>query len=133
MSITTNCVINQVIWFECPKWENHVLVDFCHLSPVLFYIWNTNIDDSFHFFRVFFLGIISWKGATLFNGGGGCFSDRALLLSGGLLHWGHQFWFGSGGGGGGSKKNRTMGRGVDTPHTPNTMGKPGPLPVSINF
>ena len=35
-------------------------------------------------FRVFFLGIIFWKEATLFDGGRGWFSDdRASFLSGG--------------------------------------------------
>ena len=41
---------------------------------MLFYEWNTSINDSFRFFGVFFLGIISWKGDLLFNGRGFVFS-----------------------------------------------------------
>ena len=39
---------------------------------------------------VLFLGIISWKGASLFNGGGGgCFLDGgASFLDGGYTPWG---------------------------------------------
>ena len=40
------------------------------LFPVLFYEWNTSINVSFWFWGVFLLGIISWKGALLFNGRG---------------------------------------------------------------
>ena len=40
-------------------------------------------------FIVVFLGIISWKDASRFNGGGGCFSDRgASFLSGEAPHGG---------------------------------------------
>ena len=42
-----------------------------------------------------FLGVVSWKDASCFNGRGGSFSDRgeASFLSGGSTHEGHQFWW----------------------------------------
>ena len=86
MSITT-CVINQVIYFltncfknlNAPHDQIRFLWNFCHLFSVLFHDWNISINDSFWFFRVFFLGIISWNGASLFKGmEGGGFSDGGL-------------------------------------------------------
>ena len=65
MSITTNCVINQVIYFLTKLFHLSYkslnvrsekimfLWNFCHLFPVLFYDWNTSINDSLWFFRVF--------------------------------------------------------------------------------
>ena len=53
------------------------LWNFCHLFPELFYQWNTSINDSFRFFG-FFLGIISWKVALLFNGEGFGFQLRGV-------------------------------------------------------
>ena len=52
-----------------------------------------------------FLGIISWKGVSYFNGGG-CFSDGgASFLSGGVPHEGASVLVGRGGGGGVQKKS----------------------------
>ena len=43
-------------------------------------------------FIVLFLGIISWKGASRFSGGGGVFFRvGASFLSGGVPHGGHRF------------------------------------------
>ena len=47
-------------------------------------------------FIVLFLGIISWKGVSYFNGGGGLFFrwGGASFLSGrGGAPWGHRFWW----------------------------------------
>ena len=51
--------------------------NFCHLFPMLFYEWNTIINDRFRFF-FFFLGIISWKGPLLFNWRGTSFLSVCL-------------------------------------------------------
>ena len=61
-----------------------------------------------------FLGIISWKGASRFNGGEGCFSDggTSFLIGGGCPMWGIGF-----DGRGFQKKNRWM-RGGAPPHVP---------------
>ena len=68
-----------------------------------------------------FLGIISWKGVSYFNGGG-CFSDGgASFLSGGVPHEGASVLVG-GGGGGGVQKNHKM-CGVP-PMPPSHYGKP---------
>ena len=53
------------------------LRNFCYLCPVLFYEGNTSINNGFRFF-VFFLGIISWKGALLFSGG--CLMGASALM-----------------------------------------------------
>ena len=63
------------------------LWNFCHLFPVLYYEWNTSIDDNLFFF---FLEIISWKGTLLFNGG--------FIFKWEVPHMGHQFWRWGGGG-----------------------------------
>ena len=62
------------------------LWNFCHLFPVLYYEWNTSIDDNLF---VFFLEIISWKGTLLFNGG--------FIFKWEVPHMGHQFWRWGGG------------------------------------
>ena len=66
---------------------------------------NELLDTSFSrilarfLFIVLFLGIISWKGVSCFNGGGVCFSDGgASFLSAGGASWGDWFWWGGGGG-----------------------------------
>ena len=66
-----------------------------------------------------FLGIISWKGASRFNGGFVFQMRGASLLSGGeCTPWqGHQFWWGV------FKKNCRMGGGPPMPPPP-TMGNP---------
>ena len=54
-----------------------------------------------------FLGIISWIGASRFNGGGGCFSDgRGFIFKWGCTPWGGTSDLMEGGieEGGGSKK-----------------------------
>ena len=82
------------------------LWNFCHLFSVLFYQWNTSINDSLHFLGCFFLGIISWKGALLFNGEGGMSHGRggaSALMEGGF------------------KKNNGMG---DAPTPTPNYGKP---------
>ena len=68
----------------------------------LFKIWGRGLK-SIHMgsmgdlFMMLFLGIISWKGASRFNGGS-CFSDGgASYLSEGCAPWGHRFWWGGGG------------------------------------
>ena len=66
-----------------------------------------------------FLRIISWKGASRFNGGV-CFSDGRLHFQMGGMSHGEGFGFG--GRGGFSKKNHKMG---GAPHVPPTMGNPG--------
>ena len=48
----------------------------CHLFPKLFYECNTSINDSFQFGGFFLLGIISWKGASFFDGGKASFESR---------------------------------------------------------
>ena len=50
-----------------PSEKISFLWNFCHLFPVLFYEWNTSINDSYQFLG-FFLRIISWKEPSLFNG-----------------------------------------------------------------
>ena len=73
---------------------------FAIFLPVLFYEWNTSINYNFRFF---FLGIISWKETSLFNGGGeGVFffwvgGTSFLSGGGGGFPWGHWFWEGGGG------------------------------------
>ena len=47
----------------------------CGISAIIFQCcFIIGLNSSFQFFRVFFLGIISWKGASLFKGWGACFS-----------------------------------------------------------
>ena len=60
-----------------------------------------------------FLGIISWKGASRFNGGG-CFSDRGFLSGGSTLGASVLME--------GVEKNRRMGGGAL--HAPSTIGNP---------
>ena len=90
----------------------------------LFKIWwgglkSIHMGSMGDLFMMLFLGIISWKGASRFNGGS-CFSDGgASYLSEGCAPWGHRFWWG----GGGSKKNCRMGGGAP-PHASPTMGNP---------
>ena len=68
-----------------------------------------------------FLGIISWKGVSYFNGGG-CFSDGgASFLSGGVPHEGASVLVG----GGGEEEFKKIIRCVGCPPCPPpTMGNP---------
>ena len=82
MSITTNCVINQVICFvtNCftlltKVWMLQVRKSCsCGISAIFFqccFMIEIQILMTVSNFSWFFLGIISWKGASLFNGGRG--------------------------------------------------------------
>ena len=73
----------------------------CGISVIFFQYdeWNTSINGSFRFFWIFLLRVISWKGASFFNGGFVFQLGCASFLSGGWW-WGvgggrrHQFWWG---------------------------------------
>ena len=72
---------------NAPREKITFLCNFCHLFPVLFYELNTSINDPFQFF---FLGILSWKAALLFNGEGyGLWLRWVSFLIGGVPHWGY--------------------------------------------
>ena len=78
------------------------------ISAILFqcFMIETQVLMTESDFSGFFLGIISWKGASLFSGGGCCFSDgRASFLIGWVPHGGYWFWWE-----GGSKKKGAWGR-----------------------
>ena len=86
MSITTNFVINQVIWyfltncftFLTKGWMPQVRKSCsCGISAIFFqcffYDWNTSINDSFRFFRVFSRNHLLERGFTF--QWGSCLSD----------------------------------------------------------
>ena len=68
--------------------------NFCHVFPVLFYEWNTIIDEQCLIFLVFVLGIISLKGDSFFIAGDLFFSRGPSFLSKGAQWWRYWFWWG---------------------------------------
>ena len=77
------------------------LWNFCHLFPVLFYDWNTSINDSFRFFRVFFWE--SFPGSEIHFSMGGF----AFQLGDFIFKWGMGEGGGVSHGGGGLKPSST--------------------------
>ena len=137
MSITTNCAINQVIWYFLTNCFNFLTKVWmpqvrkscsCVMSAIqCCFMIEAQVLMTVSDFSRFYLGIISRKGASFFNrvGGGVFFRLGALFLSGGPPHGGHRFWWG----GGGVEKNCILMRvGCPTcpPMPPPTMGNPDP-------
>ena len=136
MSKTTSCVINQVIYYfkllhfsykilNAPSKKITFLWSSCLLFPVLFYDWNTSINDSFRFFFGFFcrnnflegsftfqwgVCFFRWGRASFLTGGGGVAHGGASILMG--VGWG------SGGGGRGLKKLKDGGGAHPHTHPP---------------
>ena len=103
MSITTNFVINQVIWyfltncftFLTKGWMPQVRKSCsCGISAIFFqcfFMVETQVLMTVSDFSGFFLGIIYWKGDSLFNGGVVFRMGWASFLSGGAMGGGIGF------------------------------------------
>ena len=117
---TTTCVINQVIQYFLTSYFTYLTkfwmfqvrkpysCDFCHLFPVLFYAWNTSINDSFWFLGFFSRNHFLEGGFTFQQGV--CFSDGVLFIfkwGGGHWFWQGVFWKKLKDGPGGSNKQVT--------------------------
>ena len=136
MSITTNCAINQVIWYFLTNCFNFLTKVWmpqvrkscsCGMSAIqCCFMIEAQVLMTVSDFSRFYLGIISRKGASIFNRVGGVFFRLgALFLSGGPPHGGHRFWWG-----GGVLKKIVFWCGWGAPHVPPcpppTMGNPDP-------
>ena len=124
MSITTNCAINQVIWYFLTNCFNFLTKVWmpqvrkscsCVMSAIqCCFMIEAQVLMTVSDFSRFYLGIISRKGASFFNRvGGGVFQIRGFIFKWWATPWGASVLMG-----GGVLKKIVFWCGWGAPHVP---------------